>query len=262
MNFKLNALVAAALLVAAGSANAAIDNSLSGNGEMFLVVSDTISGYSFVGDLGIQMDSFNPATNQSFNLNSFSQWTPFLTAVGGNLNNATFAVLATDSTGTAAGGDRMLLSTSSNVDLEALQATQSKVLGAASTQMDTWLGNLNTNTDVQGGDMLTIANGSAYSSQANDTTYFDDAIGNAIKNKLPYSVYTNANEAAKFGFMVTGGSQSTLIPVVYTDYQGYFAFSGSGLNYSVAAVPEAETYAMMLAGLGLVGFMVRRRNAA
>lgn len=26
-------------------------------------------------------------------------------------------------------------------------------------------------------------------------------------------------------------------------------------------VPEAETYAMMLAGLGLVGFMVRRRNA-
>ncbi|HBU29003.1 MAG TPA: pyruvate-binding protein, partial [Thiobacillus sp.] len=27
------------------------------------------------------------------------------------------------------------------------------------------------------------------------------------------------------------------------------------------AVPEAETYAMMLAGLGLVGFMVRRRKS-
>ena len=27
-------------------------------------------------------------------------------------------------------------------------------------------------------------------------------------------------------------------------------------------VPEADSYAMMLAGLGLVGYMVRRRKAA
>jgi hypothetical protein len=31
-------------------------------------------------------------------------------------------------------------------------------------------------------------------------------------------------------------------------------------NASVAAVPEAETYAMMLAGLGLVGFMGAARR--
>jgi hypothetical protein len=30
---------------------------------------------------------------------------------------------------------------------------------------------------------------------------------------------------------------------------------------SLAAVPEPETYAMMLAGLGMMGFMVRRRSA-
>jgi len=30
---------------------------------------------------------------------------------------------------------------------------------------------------------------------------------------------------------------------------------------SIVAVPEAETWAMMLAGLGLVGFMARRRMA-
>lgn len=35
----------------------------------------------------------------------------------------------------------------------------------------------------------------------------------------------------------------------------------SAYNSPVFAVPEADTYAMMLAGLGLVGFMVyRRRN--
>lgn len=36
--------------------------------------------------------------------------------------------------------------------------------------------------------------------------------------------------------------------------------SFSVINGSVTAVPEPETYAMMLAGLGLLGFMVRRRN--
>lgn len=35
-----------------------------------------------------------------------------------------------------------------------------------------------------------------------------------------------------------------------------------GGNITVAVVPEPETYALMLAGLGAVGFMARRRKAA
>jgi len=35
-----------------------------------------------------------------------------------------------------------------------------------------------------------------------------------------------------------------------------------GVNVVTSPVPEAETYAMILAGLGLVGFMVRRRSHA
>ncbi|MDT7838935.1 PEP-CTERM sorting domain-containing protein [Aquabacterium sp. OR-4] len=36
----------------------------------------------------------------------------------------------------------------------------------------------------------------------------------------------------------------------------------STLTYSVSAVPEVSTYAMLLAGLGAVGFLARRRRAA
>jgi len=35
-----------------------------------------------------------------------------------------------------------------------------------------------------------------------------------------------------------------------------------GMSYTVTAVPEAETYAMMLAGLGVVGFVAARRRRA
>lgn len=41
---------------------------------------------------------------------------------------------------------------------------------------------------------------------------------------------------------------------------GFSATTSSGLPLQVAAVPEPETYAMLLAGLGLLGFVTRRRK--
>lgn len=250
-------LLAAALAFATTGAHAAIDNSLTGNGELFVVVNTATA--SFVGDLGIKMNDFDGNNlPQSFNMTNFSQWGAFYSSIGNTLAGAQFVVLAADSTGTSAGSDRMYAT--SMVPAEDVTA-QSKSLGNAAKAMDGWLGLLNSGSDVQGSDMASEANGSAWSTTANTTTYWDNTVQNQIYNNLPFSVMADATSTADFYFLVTGGSQSSTTPIITTAQAGLWSFQGDNLVYA-APVPEADSYALMLAGLGLVGYVARRRKAA
>lgn len=68
----------------------------------------------------------------------------------------------------------------------------------------------------------------------------------------------NGNSWNTFSLNVFGGapvSTLTFRAIGTSD-----SYGGSLDNVSVTAVPEPETYALMLAGLGLVGFMARRRR--
>lgn len=58
-----------------------------------------------------------------------------------------------------------------------------------------------------------------------------------------------------------GGISSSAGTFRIAEYTNGATTTNLQLNGSVAAVPEADTCAMMLAGLGLVGFMARRRRA-
>lgn len=67
--------------------------------------------------------------------------------------------------------------------------------------------------------------------------------------------YTSLDTNPDDGFSFSGLSAGT--------YALTFLGSGSGGYggyYTVSSVPEPETYAMMLAGLGAVGFMLARRS--
>lgn len=86
-------------------------------------------------------------------------------------------------------------------------------------------------------------------------------------------------KAAVAVYDITDPASASFIDMIVTDGdvapEGIKGFSMGGLDYlaianevsntttvyQLAAVPEPETYAMLLAGLGLVGFMARRRNA-
>ena len=67
--------------------------------------------------------------------------------------------------------------------------------------------------------------------------------------------YTTANTPISFNFGPVSGRYVEI--VAYND--GSWTALKSGV---INAVPEPETYAMLLAGLGLVGYAARRRKAA
>jgi hypothetical protein len=76
--------------------------------------------------------------------------------------------------------------------------------------------------------------------------------------------YADCVPTAKVGGMNAGGGMMGAVCMTGTSVAGYGAIgtmSGYPVSQSItAAVPEPETYAMMMAGLGLVGFMSRRRR--
>ncbi len=76
------------------------------------------------------------------------------------------------------------------------------------------------------------------------TTY---AMDNTMDASKALQVSATLNSGTGYRFLVTG------------DVTGNIGGAYGGV-LQAAPIPEAETYAMMLAGLGLVGFMARRRS--
>jgi len=103
---------------------------------------------------------------------------------------------------------------------------------------------------VEGGVSATVSFGSGY----NVTSVLFD--GTAL--------YTaDVNTAKKDLWSLDLGSVSTTVHTIQVD--GISSNSGKftgTVGVQVTAVPEPETYAMMLAGLGALGFLARRRNSS
>ncbi|MDO8990255.1 MAG: PEP-CTERM sorting domain-containing protein [Sideroxyarcus sp.] len=98
-------------------------------------------------------------------------------------------------------------------------------------------------------------------------------------NQSASHVFSNRDQGNPFGFVIMAGQSSTYSQFGRFDYLLGFndswvqGFSGNtvgdadyddfvvGVNFVSAPVPEPETYAMMFAGLGLLGLSVRRRKS-
>ncbi len=149
----------------------------------------------------------------------------------------------------------------------------------SATNAGTWGGNSNGNPGnwglegTNGPNFLGFNGNGGYS----ETVTFASSISNisldfsrsngSIDGTIALSAYNGATlvgtTTATLGTINTWSSLSLSAPVITSiTWAGTGAgFHPYGVDNITAAVPEPETYAMLLAGLGLMGFMVRRKKS-
>ena len=283
---KIKTLAAAAALVLAAPAFAAIAPGLSGNGELFLNVYDSATQVSYAFDTGVFMDDFfaqgqaESGAQLSFGVAALPLYQTFRSlAVTSNLR---WSVVAIDSTGSTAPGLQRLFSTVKTGD-EAKVANQTNgnfTNGIGASQGGRFFDTVNSpNLQLAGqsthvvvaADQVNFAiNGNSYS-QSTDAGfgYYGKSGGltPTYNGTATYNAGNPLNVAASFDYVTRSGSTgiNKVLVDVFNNSQntGTWSFDGSTLQYNLtAAVPEPETYALMLAGLGGLLMMARRRRSA
>lgn len=267
MKFQLKALAAALVLSASSlSAQAAMDLSSTGNGSFVLSVWNADLG-SATFDLGYNYNSFGDLTSlvdqngsHTFDLtagNYASAWS-FISAASSAPTY--WAVFAGDNAGSArTKGSFGFFTTANSTDgMSQLQSTASVNTGVLAN-MDTYIGAANNAP----GNHSTVANGANISTlTANSGAGSAGAYGTGKAGAAGPFARAELNQSQQ---MLQILSQGTAAPTANfmanaTGNNYTFKLSSAGL-LSVTAVPEADSYAMLLAGLGVLGLVARRRKA-
>ena len=130
----------------------------------------------------------------------------------------------------------------------------------------TWLAAGPSNTNNGGGAAtVTFATPTAFASflwgspDTYNTLDVTTSVASYSYTSADFALVANGNQnfASYLGFNATGGE--TILSMTFKS-PATNAFEAS--NFSVTPVPEPETYALMLAGLGAIGFVTRRRKSA
>lgn len=274
MKLTTKLLAGALALAAAGVASAQAvtpsPNAATGSDLLFIAF-DLNAKTSFVMDLGVTLSAFSSSTTAA-NGNVWS-------VLGANSQFASYESASLSAAGATYGyGNNALAGTTwavvagqtgsiKNLDITAQNGAT--VGNSIATKLSPIVGNIGymvSSSGLNNGIITPTQLQAGYFSSTWDYTNAGFAIG---QGDLNYSILNNVGQSANFiTYNYTGGTGLT--PRTPTTFGGVatpstFNFDGSNLTYSVAqvaAVPEPSSYAMLLAGLLLVGTMVaRRRNS-
>lgn len=303
MKHKLKLLVAATAMAAglAGQANAAILNSQSGNGELFLVAWSESLQRSYTRDLGIQMNNFLTATNQgsttggtlapvagsyAFNPSASPaigagnvttagysltfQTDALMTSWLGNgstlASDVVWMVGAMDGTGTGTNGRRYLTTVRPGVTEGNIETAQSNSLLNNFSTGDVLITAVN-----QTGTHATGTNGSGTATPADSSAYAPVSFGDRWNGNAAFDATAGVGQSMEFFFMTASSTLATGRARAdhYANAFGaslWTLSSDARLTYAAASVVSEVPVpaAVWLFGSGLIGLIGigRRRNAA
>lgn len=242
----------AALAFASGNANAL---SVSSGGDLFLVAINDNTGGSFIAPLTSALSStaaaFTSANTGSVNFSTatgFSSAWSSLTAAGTDTSAISYGVFGIDTSTNkvlSTINPTNFTSAGSNDDLlNFIQGAKTGAIGLWAT-ID--------NASVTG---TTAAYRATDTADGNGITW-SNFMSQALTGTSGQLTYTGSAPASLFALSTNGVG---LTPMTASMFTNTFELTSAG-QFTVAAVPEADTSAMMLAGLGLMGFIARRRNS-
>jgi len=282
-------LIAAAAVLAASGAQAAITTPAGGNSDMIATFYSASQNATFTVDLGITMSQFTSSVSASATgiklvwdldastfsdlsatstglstqaLNYGNVFTNFYTAPVAGASDLKFAVMAADGSPTIGISNNrgILVSAASDATVSANNSAILNASGTAGMQPYMTAANGDTTNSTQGS---AAAGANMLDSGDATNVNFVTGLGDNVKAYLPFNI-TGADESALSFYALTTTSATGTAAGTVVKYSGAWSFDAAtnSLIYQTAPVPEPETYAMLLAGLGLMGAVARRRRQA
>ena len=291
---KIKHVAMAAALLAAAPAFADLAGGLTqtpankDNPELFLAVYDKTGTISYSLDLGMRIGAGTQSAplggflSASQSEAGFSQsWSvgdanfnSFLSQA--NAANLRWEVMAFDTSGTAAKDQTRLFTTIKNGTIGNVTSTSNIQFTTSATAYGTFVDRVNANPNRTAAETGTRVydgfDGSAVSG-INDKYYLlgPGNVGNNGAGQWQGWTADNAvGDSSVFAYITRSGTQSAgklgAASVFQNSlHQGAFQFAANAqgeyaLTYTLAPVPEPESYALLMAGLLALGFVIRRRR--